>query len=95
MNRSQGFHVLPVLPLTHKGFLGESAAFAPRGDSRIGRGAGICLHKRETFGQGLSQAQTSVSQRSAADCQRLRALRASSCKFYHSSSMFGSTEAGK
>lgn len=44
----------------------------------IGPIGGICLHKRETFGLGLSQAQTSMSQLSAAACQR-RSFLPNSC----------------
>ena len=44
----------------------------------IGPIGGICLHKRETFGLGLSQAQTSMSQLSAAPCQR-RSFLPNSC----------------
>lgn len=56
--------------LSHKGLLREICCLWFFIEFWIGPIGGICLHKRETFGLGLSQAQTSMSQLSAAACQR-------------------------
>lgn len=56
--------------LSHKGLLREICRlwfFIQFWIGPIGR---ICLHKRETFGLELSEAQTSMSQLSATACQR-------------------------
>lgn len=88
-NGSQFFHVLPVLSLSlpHKGLLREICRLWFFIEFWIGPIGGICLHKRKTFGLGLSKAQTSMSQLSAAACQRCSFLptpnwnwRARSCR---------------
>lgn len=56
--------------LSHKGLLAEICRLRFFIEFWIGPIRGICLHKRETFGQGLSKAQTSMSQLTVVVCQR-------------------------
>lgn len=60
--------------LSHKGLLAEICCLWFFIEFWIGPIRGICLHKRETFGQGLSKAQTSMSQLTVEVCQRCSLL---------------------